>query len=117
MSKNYVYSTLSNDQTYQNWAIGEGGLPNAGHSVFVKGGHGVANDRLITPLGVMTEVSDYDIEQLEHNPVFQLHKANGFVVVRQSKADTEKVASDMQASDLSAPLTEADIETKAKKAQ
>lgn len=64
MAKNYVYSTLANDQSYTNWIPGGGNMPVESHSVFIKGGTGVANDRLITPLGVMTEVTDHDIDEL-----------------------------------------------------
>jgi hypothetical protein len=108
MAKNYVFSTLANDQLYTNWLQGGGDMPIKGHSVLIKGGTGVANDRLITPLGVATEISDYDLEELQKNPSFKHHEANGFIVVRNKKAEAEKVASDMNLKDESAPLTDAD---------
>jgi len=109
MSRNYIFSTLANDQTYQNWVAGDGGIPLPTHKVFVKGGAGVANDRLVTPLGVSTEVTDTDLAELEKNVVFQQHVKGGFVVVRSKSADAEKVASDMNRADKSAPLTPANI--------
>ena len=113
MSKNYIFSTLATDQTYQNWQTSDGGIPQPTHKVFVKGGAGVATDtgRLFTPYGVSTEVSDQDLAELEKNSVFNLHKTNGFITVRAKQADAEKVASDMNRKDKSAPLTDADFNT------
>lgn len=108
MAKNYVFSTLANDQLYTNWMQGGGDMPIKGHSVLIKGGTGVANDRLITPLGVSTEITDHDLEELQKNPSFKDHEKNGFVVVKAKKAEAEKVAADMNLKDESAPLTDAD---------
>lgn len=107
MAKNYVFSTLANDQKYTNWLKGGGDLPIQGHSVVIEGGTGVSDKRLITPLGVATEVSDEDMAELEKNPVFLKHKAEGFISVSKKKADAEKVASGMNLGDKSAPLTDA----------
>jgi hypothetical protein len=107
MAKNYIFSTLANDQLYTNWIKGGADLPIKGPSVLVKGGTGVANDRLITPIGVATEVSDEELAQLELNQVFTKHKQDGFITIRTKKAEAEKVASDMNMKDKSAPLTPA----------
>lgn len=109
MAKNYIFSTIANDQTYVNWSAGEGGVNTPICEVHVNGGHGVANDRLVTPLGVVTEVTAEQLEQLEQNPVFQKHKAAGFLVIRAKSADPEKVSADMNHKDPSAPLTELDF--------
>ena len=108
MSKNYVFSTLANDQLYTNWMPGGSDMPVKGHSVLIKGGTGVANDRLITPLGISTEITDYDLEELQKNPSFKSHEKEGFIVVKAKKAEAEKVAADMNLKDESAPLTESD---------
>lgn len=106
----YVFSTLATDQIYQNWMAAPSGMPAAGHSVFVKGGTGVANERLITPIGVMTEISDADYTEMQKNEVFKLHVKNGYVTVQSKKAEPEKVASGMNTKDKSAPKTDADFE-------
>jgi len=111
MAKNYVFSTLANDQLYTNWIQGGADIPIKGHSVLIKGGTGVANDRLITPLGVSTEITDYDLEELQKNVSFKAHEKDGFIVVKAKKAETEKVAADMNLKDESAPMTEADYKT------
>jgi len=107
----YVFSTLTNDQSYTSWVKGGGDIPVKGHTVVIKGGTGVANERLITPLGVATEVSELDLQELRKNPSFLDHEKNGFIVVRPKKDETEKVASDMNLKDESAPLTEADYKS------
>lgn len=110
MGKQYVFSTLATDVRYTEWSapIEKGALPIEGRSVHVKGGTGVANDRIVTPQGVCTEVEDEDVALLERNEVFKMHKANGFVTIQKKKADPEKVASDMTTRDNSAPKTESD---------
>ena len=110
MSKNYVFSTLANDQLYTNWIAGGGDIPIKGHAVLIKGGTGVANDRLITPLGVSTEITDFDLEELQKNPSFKNHEKEGFITAKAKKAEAEKVAADMNLKDESAPLTDADYQ-------
>lgn len=107
--RTYVFSTLTNDQHYVNWEKGPHDVPVETVGVHIKGGTGIANDRLITPLGVCTEVSDAEHEMLKRNPIFQQHVENGHIIVRTSKADPEKVAADMLP-DASAPKTPSDYE-------
>lgn len=112
MSK-YVFSTLANDQLYRNYANNaQQGVSIVESEVLIRGGAGVANDRLITPLGVATEISDAQLALLEANAVFQLHKKNGHIVIRDKRADADKVATDMNARDPSKPLTPADYLSK-----
>lgn len=104
----FVFSTLANDQQYVHYTAGPD-LPLEISRTFIKGGTGVANDRLITPIGVMTEVSVEDYELLQKNPEFNAHTERGFITVREGKADPEQVASDMETQDNSAPLTPSDF--------
>lgn len=103
--KVHVFSTLANDQSYNEFESGGGDMPILKRGVLIKGGTGVANSRLITPLGVVTEIDEEDLAMLEKNAVFQMHKKNGFITVRAKAADPEKVAADMNTSDPSAPRT------------
>lgn len=113
----FIYSTLTADQRYVEWVKGGGDIAVEGRSVLVKGGSNVANKHLLTPLGVQTEVSDEDYAFLQEEPTFRLHVQNGFITVRQKKADAEAVAADMATRDGSAPLTDADLEAQAKEAE
>ena len=108
MARNFIYSTLTSDMTYAVYRQGENDLPEVDKKVYVKGGANLANKNLITPKGVVTEVSDEDLALLEANELFQRHKKNGFIIVSQTQADPEKVAQDMTAQDDSAPIREDD---------
>lgn len=92
----YVYCTLSNDQNY--------GTPDG--KIFIAGQANVMTKHMYTPRGRVTEVSDEQYSQLKNNHVFKLHKENGFITVETRNEDPEKVATDMEAADKSAPLTE-----------
>jgi len=109
MAKVHVFSTLANDQLYQNWLQGGNDLPIKDKGVLIKGGTGVANDRLITPIGVPTEIEEADYEALKKNPVFLKHEKDGFITVRAKKVEVEKVVPDMNLKDKSAPLTASDF--------
>lgn len=104
----HVFSTLANDQRYVNYASNPEGIPLPTSDILIRGGAGIANERLITPLGVHTEIPEEHLAALEQNPVFIKHKQNGFITVQARRADPEKVATDMNAKDKSKPLTPAD---------
>lgn len=109
MSKKlYVFSTLASDVAYTNHAQGGGDLPIDLPPVVIKGGAGVANERIVTPRGVATEVTEEQVEYLRANQVFQLHEKNGFVMVSESYADPDTVAADMTGRDNSAPVVPQD---------
>lgn len=107
----FVFSTLANDQNYTHYTTGPD-LPIEVSKTFIRGGTGVADNRLITPIGVMTEIPESDYELLKTNPEFKAHVERGYITVREGKADAEMVASDMNTQDESSPLTPADFENK-----
>lgn len=108
----YVYSTLSNDQRYTAYNQGMGDLPIEAGSVTIKGGAGVADKRLFTPLGVVTAIDEAQLELLKTVPAFEAHQKNGFITVRDRKVDEEKAAVDMAGRDGSDPLVDADFTEK-----
>lgn len=95
----YIYSTISADVDY---ATASGNIRIAGKA-------NVANRNIITPRGVATKITDEQYAELKKNRVFALHSDNGFLTAEKSKADPEKVASDMQSRDKSAPDTTEDM--------
>lgn len=111
MSKSfYIYSTLASDTAYTEWHEGGGDIKTEGRSVTIKGGTGVANKHLITPLGTVTTVSDEELAFLEANPVFKKHKDGGYIRVSAKNEDPEKVVSgDMKSRDVSAPIVPEDF--------
>ena len=62
-------------------------------------------------MGVVTEITDFDLEELKKNHVFIQHEKDGFVSISTKKVDTEKAAANMNLKDESAPMTEADYAT------
>lgn len=111
MSKDvFILSTLSADQLYTAWRKGGADLPLVERQVFVRGGANVADKRLVTPQGVVTKVSAEDLELLESNAVFQLHKSNGYITVSRSKPSDPDAAAASQANrSPDAPLTDGDF--------
>lgn len=110
MSKNYyVYSTLAADTAYTEWVEGGGEIRTPGRTVTIKGGTGVANKNFITPMGVVTKVTEEELELLKANPVFRKHEDGGFIRYSSANVDPEKVATkDMETRDNSAPIVPED---------
>jgi hypothetical protein len=109
MSKIYVYSTLTNDQVYANYKQGPNGISVPTEEVFIAGKANLANKHFITPRGMVTEVTAEQLSAMRQNEVFRIHEKNGFILVSESKCEVEKVASDMQGRDQSAPLVAQDF--------
>jgi len=110
-----IYSTLTSDQLYTKEEDGGANVRVTVASVLIKGGAGVVKkDRIETPNGVATVVSDQELEVLRGNFVFQMHERNGFIVVASDgKTDAEsidKVVADMERRDKSAPTVPEDFE-------
>ncbi len=103
----YVYSTLTCDNEYADY-VKNGDQQSIAHKVLIKGGHGVMNKNFMTPLGVVTEVSDEDMAFLMRNDHFKFHMDGGFIKVEKKKMETEKVAADMKRRDKSSPIVPSD---------
>lgn len=98
----YIYSTLTNDQSYDIYDNAPSGVPVLVGSVKVAGGHGRINDRFVTPQGVVTQITEEEYKLLQRCEVFNTHVKNGFIVVDSKKKDAEAVASNMETADKSA---------------
>lgn len=109
---NYVYSTLSCDNTYAIYAKADKNQPvhTIAKRILIKGGANVSNKALYTPLGVATQVSDEDLALLMDDSHFQQHMHRGFIRVEKSKKDGDAVAAKMTAKDNSAPKIKGDKE-------
>lgn len=114
----YVYSTATCPIKYVNYVNNSSqdlgvvqkhpnGKPMA---VVIKGGHGVANKNLVTPRGVVTEVTDEEMDQLLQDVAFKRHMEAGFMSYDKKNVDPEKKAAAMSDKDGSAPLTPKDFE-------
>lgn len=110
MARYYVYSTLTNDQEYVRYAQSGNDLPAVEASVRIKGGANVADGRLMTPRGVVTEIDGDEKDIIVNNPVGKLHLQNGHLIISEALGDPEKAAADMTGRDESAPLVPQDFE-------
>ena len=110
---NYVYSTATCGSIYCLYKEGtDKDLGVILHKVEIKGGHGVSTPKTcITPRGVVTMVSDEDLEFLMKNDSFIKHMKAGFLTVDKKEVSPEKKIKDMAQKDGSAPLTPADFAT------
>lgn len=106
----YVYSTASNDTTFTRFEAHGNDMPKIVKRVLIKGGTNVATKRLITPLGVRTEVSNDDLAFLHTRQNFLRMVKAGFMKVDESKLDPEVPAADMNTRDDSAPRVPQDFE-------
>ena len=114
----YVFSTGTCSGTYVEYQkvpdISENksspGYNRAIRKVTINGGHGVATKHLFTPKGVVTQVSDDDMQFLLGNSSFRRHVDAGFITYDKKKVDQEKKIQNMAQKDGSAPLTPADFE-------
>lgn len=107
----YVYSTLSNDQSYTVWDITTQGGPHVPKkSILVRGKANIADPHtFVTPRGVVTTVSADELRVLEADESFKRHRQAGYITVERKKEEPDRVARNMKARDESAPKTEADF--------
>jgi hypothetical protein len=106
----FVYSTLTNALQISEYVTNGGGVPTKKRSVMINGGSNIATKHLITPQGVVTDLSDSDYEFVKDTQIFKRMLSRGFIKVDSKKVDVEKVAADMESRDESAPFTPQDYQ-------
>ena len=110
----YVYSTLTADQLYSVYPPPEDidfkSIPVANQKIRISGGANVITKQFVTPKGIMTKVTDQQLQQLEKVAAFQNHKERGYITVESSRIDPDKAAKNMTTKDKSAPLVEEDFD-------
>lgn len=109
----FIYSTLSNDNRYIQYAAGGADMPVAvDNGVLITGGANVPDRREDTPLGAVTEVTEDQLAYLRTVHLFNLHVENGFLTISGSKTDPEVAAANMTGRDASAPVVPEDLSEK-----
>lgn len=111
----YVYSTLTADQNYTLYPADADPrqIPKALQTVFIAGGANVVdNHSMVTPRGVVTEVSDEQMKVLEKIPAFDKHRKAGFISIDKIMNAPDEVAKDMTPQDESSQLVDDDFENK-----
>ena len=114
----FIYSTLSSNiyyPTYRVRANPNQATPNKVKSgVLLYGGANVANKNFVTPEGVVTEVSDEQLEELMNNEAFNRHLKRGFFSIQKKEVKIEKAVKDLKKKDKIAPITPEDLKGKYK---
>lgn len=109
--KFHVYSKMAAPVQYCGYEGGSDTPQRISTKVLIKGGAGVANKNIITPLGVHTEITAEEKDLLMANGIFRMHLEKGFVTIEEKYEDPDVVATNLtDGPDPSAPLTPADYE-------
>lgn len=101
----YILSTLTSAQDYTFYDVHNNAFNRAEKIIHINGGANVADKHFITKDGIMTEISDSDLELLQTHPVFKMHMQKGFIKILKNEKEENKAKQDMQIADGSAPLT------------
>lgn len=105
----FIYSRLAADQAYTIYVPGTTEqVPVVEQTIIVKGGADVASRNIITMQGIVTEVTDAQLEALQKNHVFGVHLKNDHIVIDKKKRDADEVGADLK-KDNAAPKTDADL--------
>jgi len=107
-----ITSTMTNSVEYPLYKTTPGGESVAVKSVIIAGGANVASKHFQTFEGVVTEVTDEEVDMLLSNDTFKTHLENGFVKIHKTKKMQVK---DLEPEDKAAPLTPKSYAKKGKK--
>lgn len=109
----FVYSTLANDNILVKYSIPEdkNKIPVETARILIKGGAGVSTGKaFITPRGVVTQVTDEQLDILKSISDFQDHVKTGYMSFTDKEYSVESIVPDMIARDNSAPLIPQDFD-------
>lgn len=109
----FVFSKLSTHMDYATYLPEARDAAVVDRTITIKGRVNVIGETkegLVTPDGVVTEVSAEDLAILLQNEVFKLHIKNGFIQFHEKEKSLQRVIPDMAKRDNSAQLTPADYE-------
>ena len=112
MADKYIYSTLSNDQSFVTWVNTKDArlLPVRQSVVLISGKANImGKTNLVTPKGVLTTISEEAYKKIEKLPAFKRFVERGYITVESKLEDPDKVAKDMKSRDKSSQLTDDDI--------
>lgn len=110
----FIYSTLTCSNSFAVYAPKPDprSLSRIVKKIEIHGGHGMKNPKALdTPMGVVTKVTDEELELLQGLSSFKRQVAAGYIVVDNKKTDPAKKAADMNPKDASAPMTPKDFDT------
>lgn len=106
----FVTSRLAGGVNYAFYQKGPNGINTVYKTICIKGGSDVVDKKtLLTPQGVVTEVSKEDLALLETNPVFKMHVENGYITITDNEKAANKAGEKLEV-DKSSQITDEDYE-------
>ena len=106
----YITSKMATDVTYAFYTQGANKINVVTDEITIKGGAGVINKRTLeTPQGLVTEVTDEQLDKLKSHPLFQTHLQNGAIAVLGTEKAAQKADKDLKV-DKSSQITPQDYE-------
>lgn len=111
----FITSKLAAGVDYAFYTQGENKINVVTDTISINGGADVINKRsLDTPSGVVTELTDEQLDKLKSHPLFQTHLQNGYITIMESEKEAKKADKDLK-EDNSRQLKPSDYEKKGKK--
>ena len=93
----FITSKMAAGVTYAFYAPAANKINVVTDTITINGGADVINKRsLETPTGVVTELTDEQIDKLKSHPLFQEHLQNGAVTIISSEKDAKKAEKDLE---------------------
>lgn len=106
----FVTSRLATGVDYTFYKQNESKINIVVDTIHVNGGADVVNKRTLdTPQGVVTELTDEQLDKLKSHPVFQQHLKGGYVVIQSTEKEAQKAKAHLE-KDKSAQITPEDYE-------
>lgn len=106
----YITSRLASGVDYAFYEKTPNGINRVVKTITINGGSDVINKKtLITPLGVVTEISKADLDELMQHPVFKTHLENGYISINENEKVADKAGEKLE-KDKSSQLTDEDYE-------
>lgn len=109
----FIYSTLTCSNSFVIYApkTDPKALSRIVKRIEIKGGHGMKNPKgMDTPRGVVTKITNEELELLLQNISFNRQVKAGFLAIDDKNVDTDKKVTDMAQKDGSAPMTPKDFD-------
>lgn len=113
----FITSRLAGGVDYAFYEKSPAGINVVRKTISIKGGSDVIDKRtLLTPQGVVTELSKDDLDELKTHPVFRMHLENGYITINDNEKTANKAGEKLEV-DKSAQITDEDYENGNEKKQ
>lgn len=106
----FITSRLASGVDYAFYVKGPNGINKVAKTISIKGGSDVINKTtLLTPQGIVTELSKEELDELKTHPVFMMHLENGYITINENEKAANNAGDKLEV-DKSSQITDADYE-------